>query len=166
MPIPMFKTSNNPSALTWILFTITSSCKELWQIIDTKESPFKWNGWEGWLLTAIQHYCFKYNIISNPKFSVFKKPKSMSSIVEKVNNLIEEEVNNTKLYQLLNKIFGSRDYTDSVCFLFLGHFLVCAYDYHGINVGFVSRKFLTMCNFSRNQYRKLYINTLVGGNSS
>ena len=38
MPIPMFKTNDNPSAPTWILFSLISGSKELWQVINTKKS--------------------------------------------------------------------------------------------------------------------------------
>ena len=35
-PIPKFNTDDIPSDLTWYLFAIMSSCKDLWQIVDTK----------------------------------------------------------------------------------------------------------------------------------
>ena len=72
MPIPMFKTNDNPSAPTWIIFSLISGSKELWQVINTKESPFRLTGWEGWVLTAIQYYCFKNNTITIDKNSSFK----------------------------------------------------------------------------------------------
>ena len=55
--IPKFQTGDNASMLTWILFSILfsilSSCSDLWTIVDTKSTPFKWSGWEVWVLTSI-----------------------------------------------------------------------------------------------------------------
>lgn len=47
-PIPGFNTSK-PSALSWVLFAIMSSCKELWHIVDNKPTPFRHSAWEGWV---------------------------------------------------------------------------------------------------------------------
>ena len=102
MPIPMFKTNDNPSAPTWILFSLISGSKELWQVINTKESHFRWTGWEGWVLTAIQYYCFKNNTITIDKNSPFKKPTAMSDIVEKINHFVQ---GNTDLYLCMRHYF-------------------------------------------------------------
>ena len=84
------------SALTWTLFAILSSIKELWHIIDTKSSPFRTSSWEGWILCAIHEHCFKFDSILIDSKSPFKKLKSTVSIVDKVNDYISRRtVNNT-----------------------------------------------------------------------
>ena len=112
--IPTFIRTSNQSLLTWILFAIFSSCKELWKLVDSKESPFRWSGWEGWLLTAIQHHCFKENCIFVPQFSIFKKSSKLNDTIEKINDFCGEEVNYNDLYSSLTAIFAGSDYTDSV----------------------------------------------------
>jgi len=39
--IPQFVNYNESSCFTWIIFAIMSSCKEIWEIVDTKDTPFK-----------------------------------------------------------------------------------------------------------------------------
>jgi hypothetical protein len=94
-PIPMFKTKIvKPSLLTWSFFSILSSCKELWYIINSKNGIFYSNGWEGWVLTAIQHMCFQFNTVTLDPRSPFKKTKNMSTIVSKVNAFLPNDLNN------------------------------------------------------------------------
>ena len=52
-PIPQFSNHDHSSCITWCLFAIFSSCKEIWNIVDTKESPFSSSSWEGWLITSV-----------------------------------------------------------------------------------------------------------------
>ena len=42
--IPQFQTTDTPSLLTWSLFDILSSCKELWYVIDTKTTSLRSSG--------------------------------------------------------------------------------------------------------------------------
>ena len=54
-PIPYLLNNDHSSCLTWCSFATFSSCKEIWNIIDSKESPFRSSSWEGWLLTSVYH---------------------------------------------------------------------------------------------------------------
>ena len=87
-PIPQFVSYKYSSCFTWVLFSILNSCKELWEIIDSKDTPFKWSSWEGWILTSVQHLCFQNNSIMQVYSSPFKKPKSMTTIIENLNKNI------------------------------------------------------------------------------
>ena len=93
-PIPSFNTGQKPSALTWTVFAVLSSCPSLWCAVDTKPSPFRWSRWEGWILTAIQHHCFKFETISVDSRSPFKKLQSMARILPKVNSCLPPVLDN------------------------------------------------------------------------
>ena len=80
--------------LTWILFAILSSCPELWIIVDNKPTPFKWSGWEGWILTSIQKFCFEFETITVDRQSPISKLTSLSAITDKVNKFYRNENNN------------------------------------------------------------------------
>ena len=61
-----------------------SSCKEIWNIIDSKESPFRSSSWKGWLLTSVHHSCFQNNILSRiDNASPLKKPKIWINLLSK-----------------------------------------------------------------------------------
>ena len=92
--IPKFNTGDKPSLLTWILFAILSSCPELWIIVDNKPTPFKWSGWEGWILTSIQKFCFEFETITVDRQSPISKLTSLSAITDKVNKFYRNENNN------------------------------------------------------------------------
>ena len=87
-PIPQFANYNDSSCFTWVLFSILNSCKELWVIIDSKDTPFEWSSWEGWILTVVQHFCFQNNSIVQVYSSLFLKTKSMTTIIENLNKNI------------------------------------------------------------------------------
>ena len=126
-PIPKFKTNSKPSLLTWSLFAILSSCKELWYTINSKNGLFYSNGWEGWVLTAIQHMCFQYDTISLDPRSPFKKTKNLSTIVSKVNAFLSNDLNNNdrddpaSFYKFdvkcFENLFQEDEYTSSISIL-------------------------------------------------
>ena len=60
---PPFNYNKGPSCFTWIVIAMLSTCKELWEIIDTKESPFRESSWEGWMMTYAQCLCFENNVV-------------------------------------------------------------------------------------------------------
>ena len=41
--IPQFINYKDTSCFTWVVFSIMSSYKELWEIVDSKGAPFKWS---------------------------------------------------------------------------------------------------------------------------
>ena len=90
--IPSFNILHIPSLVTWTLFSLISSCKALWKAIDLKSTPFKYSGWEGWILTTIHSMCFQFHTISTDKRSPFKKIYSLSDIATKVNNFINPDL--------------------------------------------------------------------------
>ena len=45
--------NDKQSTLTWTLFAILSSIKDLWHIINTKLSPFCTSSWKGWILCDV-----------------------------------------------------------------------------------------------------------------
>ena len=66
-PVPSFNANRLPTALTWTLFGILSSCPTLWQAVDSNKLPFQWSRWEVWVLTSIQTLCFKFDLIKLDK---------------------------------------------------------------------------------------------------
>ena len=80
--------------MTWTLFAIFTSCPTLWRIIDTKNSPFCYSRWEGWVLTNIKDFCFKF--ISKHHYrnrTIFKNLGSLSKIIDKVEDNIPQNTN-------------------------------------------------------------------------
>ena len=121
--IPKFNTGDKPSSLTWTLFAILSSCPELWIIVDNKPTPFKWSGWEGWILTSIQKFCFEFETITIDKRSPISKLTSLSAITDKVNKFYRNENNNDEedpnnFYHCntdsMHRLFQEDDYSSSV----------------------------------------------------
>jgi predicted GIY-YIG superfamily endonuclease len=122
--MPMFNTSDVPSALTWTLFAILSSSSDLWQAVDNKTTPFRWSGWEGWILTAIQQLCFQFDSVTTDKRSPFTKLSSLSKIASIVNKFVptelDDESNNSAaaFYKLdiscFYVLFHPRDYATSL----------------------------------------------------
>ena len=124
-PIPQFSSNYHSSCLTWCLFAIFSSCKELWNIVDTKASPFRSSSWEGWLLTAVHHSCFQNNILNRiDNTSPLKKPKNMNEVIKQTNKLIPELLSNsnglngTSFFQFnftcINNMFQHEDYNEKI----------------------------------------------------
>ena len=88
--VPPFKRLHGvPTALTWTMFGILSSCPALWHAVDALPY-FEWSGLEGWLLTAIQSICFSFETVRMDRRSPFKK-LSLAKIVEKVNEYFEDD---------------------------------------------------------------------------
>ena len=121
--IPKFNTGDKPSSLTWTLFAILSSCPELWIIVDNKPTPFKWSGWEGWILTSIQKICFEFETITIDKRSPISKLTSLSAITDKVNKFYHSTNNNdeehpNEFYQCdidsIHRLFQQDDYSSCV----------------------------------------------------
>ena len=44
LPVPQFENYEESSCLTWTMFAILNSCKEFWDIVDSKESLYRWSG--------------------------------------------------------------------------------------------------------------------------
>ena len=127
-PIPQFKNIDKPSALTWTLFGLISSCSELWHIIDSKPRPFRWSGWEGWVLASIQKLCFEFDSVCSDKNSPIKAITSVSDIVSKVNVFAAAELDGYDIdrdsytfYRFnigcFQNIFNPMDYNNSVAVL-------------------------------------------------
>lgn len=122
--IPQFVNYKNSSCFTWVVFAIMTSCKELWEVVDSKENPFKTSSWEGWILTAVQQLCFQNNSIIQQSSSPFKKPKSISTIVDKLNALIPIELDSSTRIDgdaffkfditCVRKLFEAHEYTKSI----------------------------------------------------
>ena len=91
--IPPISINGINVCVTWSLFAIISSCKQLWSIIDNTPTIFSWSRWEGWILTSIQKHCFQNNCIQINNRSPFKKNTSLSDICKSVNRFIPEELN-------------------------------------------------------------------------
>ena len=104
-----------------------SSCSELWHIIDTKPTPFKWSGWEGWILTSIQHFCFKFDSITIDQRSPITKLTSLKSITSKVNGAVSTDTNNDEddepytfyMFKIdfFHRLFRQIDYSNSLVIL-------------------------------------------------
>ena len=45
--IPQFVNYKDSYCFTWVVLSIMNSCKELWEIVDSKGTLFKWSSWEG-----------------------------------------------------------------------------------------------------------------------
>ena len=84
-PTPKFAINHTPTALTWALFGILSSCPALWHAVDAKRTAFRCSRWEGWLLTSVQTNCFQFDTIPVPRQSPFKKIPAVSKLVPLVN---------------------------------------------------------------------------------
>ena len=91
--VPKFANNGMNVSLTWSLIGIISSCKQLWSIIDNKQTSFSWSGWEGWVLTSIQHFCFQNNVIRKDKCSPFKKTTTKKDVCNVVNKFIPNQLN-------------------------------------------------------------------------
>ena len=123
-PIPPFKTADQPSAFAWTMFAMISSCVELWQVIDTKPTPFRWSGWEGWVLTAIQSKCFEFDSISVHSRSPIKRPSSLSDIASKINAFAPPELDDAETYgsssfykfhiDCFRSLFSPGDYANTI----------------------------------------------------
>ena len=58
-PISMLQKVNEAYVLTWTLFLLLSGCPYLWHVVvDTRETPFKWNVWKVWVRTTTQSILF------------------------------------------------------------------------------------------------------------
>ena len=56
-----------PSMMLWCLCGIISVCKELYQLIDKKQDGFRYDGWEGYMMTHIHHTYIYHSNITYPK---------------------------------------------------------------------------------------------------
>lgn len=129
--IPQFSLPTQvPSASTWSLFAILSSCPALWRAVDMKQSIFRFSGWEGWLLTAINALCFQFHSIQADSRSPIKRLTSLKAIAEKVNPFVvpsdieyedEDEDTGPAFYHCgiksFQRLFPSEDYGDSLSIL-------------------------------------------------
>jgi len=107
-------------------FAMISSCKELWEVIDTKEDPFKWSSWEGLILSAIQYYYFNNNSIRVDQTSFFKHPTKQTDIIKFVNKFIPNNLQNSNnnrtdgevLFKFdiscMKRLFNGNEYNSSV----------------------------------------------------
>ena len=84
-PTPKFAINHTPTALTWALFGILSSCPALWHAVDGKRTAFRCSRWEGWLLTSVQTNCFQFDTIHVPRQSPFKRIPVVSKLFLLVN---------------------------------------------------------------------------------
>ena len=104
--IPILKPHNVASMMTWTLCSILSSVKELWHTIDSMTSPFRHNGWEGYLLTFIQSEAFSFQTIRNDPKPPFRKIKAFTKMINKINefapiisDIDEDGTNRSHLYK-------------------------------------------------------------------
>lgn len=87
-PIPKFMAQDESPVLTWCLFSLFASCKELWKLVDLKDNGFRTGSWEGWLLTAVSEFCFPFHLISIDTKSPFKKLSTYSNIINKIRRAV------------------------------------------------------------------------------
>ena len=121
---PSFNYNKGPSCFTWVVIAMLSTCKELWEIIDTKESPFRESSWEGWMMTYTQCLCFENNVVYSDRASPFKKIKSMCTAIEKLNCFMLVGLHNsTRLdgnaffkfdISCIRELFELQDYRNSI----------------------------------------------------
>ena len=83
--IPGIKPNHKASMMTWTLCSILSSINEQWKAVDNKHNPFRYDGWEGWMLTFVQQRIFSYDIIRADKKTPFRKLSNLTDIVNTVN---------------------------------------------------------------------------------
>ena len=84
----MFQKVNYASIFTCDLFALLSICPDLWYVADTKETPCKWNLWEGWVLTTIQYICIQFDSIQVDSPSPFNNLTTLNEIFSKVNTFM------------------------------------------------------------------------------
>jgi len=69
-----------PVMMFWTLMGCLTSCKELWRAVDSKRRPFRYDSWEGYMLTHLAHHYLTYERISYPRNTPFKVRKSSSQV--------------------------------------------------------------------------------------
>ncbi len=57
--------------MVWSLTAMLSLIKELWRAVDNIVLPFRFNQWEGHILTWVQKQCFSYESIHSDPQSPF-----------------------------------------------------------------------------------------------
>ena len=126
--IPKFITHNSPSMVTLILFALLSSSAELWSLVDNKPTPFKWSGWEAWILTSIQKVCFQFDTIKIDRRSpIINQYRYLSDVINKVNQFYKGDLYNydyddaSSYYECdsetICNLFNQDDYSSSIAIL-------------------------------------------------
>jgi hypothetical protein len=69
-----------PSMMVWSLTAMPSSIRELWHAVDNIVVPFRFDQWEGHILTWVQKQCFSYE-------SIHKDPRSPIDTLQPLNIL-------------------------------------------------------------------------------
>ena len=100
------KTSShrNVAMLTWVMLGCVSGCKQLYGIVDNRQSPHRYNNFSGHMLYYIHHKLMKHcDSISHPK-SPFAVSSSVSELCKRIKGSLSLDNVNS------NPTFGSEDY--------------------------------------------------------
>ena len=73
--------STTSPMMLWSLLGAIMGCGDLWRAIDSKEGPFREDGWEGHVLTHLQFAYLKHEEIHTPAGTPFKKRGNTSTIM-------------------------------------------------------------------------------------
>ena len=57
--------------MVWSLTAMLSSIKEFWRVVDNIDGPFRFDSWEGYILTWVQKQCFSYESFTKDSRSPF-----------------------------------------------------------------------------------------------
>ena len=87
-PAPIIQTRERTtsSMMTYALCTILSNSKELWEAVDCKESVWRHDRWEGYVMSFVKNNCFRFLNIRSDKTSPFKGGSNNEEITTIVNN--------------------------------------------------------------------------------
>ena len=93
-------------------------------LLIQKINGFRWSGWEGWIITSIQSFCFQFHSIHLDRKSPFKKLSAQFTICNKTNKFIPDELNHStndngkSFYKFdircFKKLFNTNDYSPSI----------------------------------------------------
>ena len=85
-----------PSMMTWALAGSITGCKELWKAIDKRQGPFRFDGWEGYMLTHLTSRYMTHlsgsKARSRSPFKANSRTKSAITIIKKVVPFMPEEM--------------------------------------------------------------------------
>jgi len=71
-----------PSMMVWSLTAMLSSIKELWHAVDNIVVPFRFDQWEGHILTWVQKQCFSYKSFHRDPRSPFVALKPLNVLMK------------------------------------------------------------------------------------
>jgi predicted GIY-YIG superfamily endonuclease len=70
---------DSPVMMMWMVASALVGSKDIWEAVDQKRGFFRYDGWDGYLLTHLYGVCMKHDEITSPRGSPFKPSKCRSA---------------------------------------------------------------------------------------